>query len=734
MKRVANICAFTLLTFCMVRAAHAQMVGSDGKRIDAFMVDEAPVIDGILDDDAWAFATLIDDLHEIRPDEYKPPSEKSIIYVVYTKDALYVAGRFRDREPGKIGAKVLRQGDYSFGEDSFSVMLDPFNNERSGYVFDLSANAIRNQALFANVTSQNWRWRGIWQGATSFTDDGWIAEIEIPFKTLSFDPDNETWGFNVARYIGRRGEQMGWVSANRDQNPAVFGKISGMSGIEQGVGLDVVPSIRASQSKNFSNGNDTTSSEAAVDVFYKLTPAMTASLTVNTDFSGTGVDERQINLTRFGLFFPEKRAFFLQDADIFEFGRIGGQDFSSMTTIPRSESESGRPFFSRRIGLGASGQTVDINVGGKLTGRLGGLDVGVLAIQQDEPGIGGSKDLFVGRLAANVLDESSVGVIVTHGDPNSALDNTLAGIDFRYLDSQRPGGGTIEAGLWYQQTETEGLNGNDAAYGLSLSAPNSVGLRGGIAYKELQENFNPALGFVNRINVSDLTVEAGYVWLPRSDFYREFHSGIDYQRIETLQGALQSQTVTLRPLEITTHSSDRLTFRYQLIDEVLDSPFEISDGVVIPAGEYSFNSYCINMFTAEHRVLKTEVSYCGGDFFDGSQSGPNASFIWRPSPHFKFSAGYNLNDIDLPNGSFTTRLASVRADIAFTNTWYWENFVQYDNVSNGMGLNSIVRWVPKAGREMVLVVNREFIDYNRDRSFTTVSGDVTFKFSTTLRF
>jgi len=734
MNRTAGICTFVLSAICMTGAVHAQLVDAGGKRIDAFMVDEAPVIDGVLDDDAWAFATLIDDMHEIRPNENSRPSEKSIIYVVYTKDALYVAGRFWDREPDKISAQVLRQGDYSFGEDSFSVMLDPFNNERSGYVFDLSANGIRNQALFANVTNQNWRWKGIWHGATSFTDEGWIAELEIPFKTLSFNPENETWGFNFARYIGRRGEQIGWVSANRDQNPATFGKIEGMSGIEQGVGLDIVPSVRASQSKDFVSGADTTSSEAAVDVFYKLTPALTASLTVNTDFSGTGIDARQINLTRFGLFFPEQRAFFLQDADIFEFGRIGGQDFMAKTTIPRSESESGRPFFSRRIGLSGGGQTVDINFGGKLTGRVRGLDLGVLAIQQDEPGLDGSKDLFVGRVAANVLEESMIGLIMTHGDPDSSLDNTLAGIDFRYLNSQTPGGGTIEAGLWYQQTETEGLDGDDAAFGISLSAPNSVGLRGAIGYKELQENFNPALGFVNRINVSDLTVETGYVWLADGDFFREFHSGVDYQRIATLQGALQSQTVMLRPLEITTDSGDRLDFRYQLIDEVLDSPFEIADGVIIPAGEYSYSSYCINMMTAEYRVLQTEFRYCGGDFFDGSQFGPGASLIWRPNAHFKFSAGYSFTEIDLPVGSFTTRLASLRADIAFTNTWYWENFIQYDNVSHGMGLNSIFRWVPRAGREMVLVVNREFIDYTRDRSFRSVSGDITFKFSTTFRF
>jgi len=168
-----------------------QMVDSHGKRIDAFMVDEAPVLDGVLDDDAWAFAAVITDLYQVTPEEFSSPSEDSQIYVVYTKDALYVGARFYDREPDKIGALVLRQGDFSWGEDTITVMVDPLNQGRSGYAFDLTANGIRNQALYQNVTKQNWSWQGIWHGEARMDNQGWIAEIEIPFKTLSFDPSND---------------------------------------------------------------------------------------------------------------------------------------------------------------------------------------------------------------------------------------------------------------------------------------------------------------------------------------------------------------------------------------------------------------------------------------------------------------------------------------------------------------------------------------------------------------
>jgi hypothetical protein len=713
---------------------HAQMLDSSGKRIDAFMVDEAPILDGVLNDDAWAFSAVVTDLHQVSPEEFAAPSETSQILVVYTKDALYIAARFRDREPDKIGALVLRQGDYSFGEDSLTVMIDPFNNGRSGYIFDLTANGVRNQALYENVTTENWSWRGIWHGATSRAEEGWIAEVEIPFKTLSFDPNNDVWGLNFARYIGRKSEHIGWLSANRTQNPSIFGEVTGMSGAEKGVGLDIVPSARVGRTRDFENGMTSDVTEPAVDIFYKLTPALTAALTINTDFSGTGVDQRQINLTRFGLFFPERRAFFLQDTDIFEFGKIGGQNFSDRTTLSRVERESGRPFFSRRIGLSRGGETVGIDFGGKLTGRAGEWEVGVLGIHQDEFLSVAPGDLFVARVARNVFEESRVGLIMTHGDPETTVDNTLTGVDFRYLNTRLNNGRMLEGSFWYQQSDTDGITDDDAAFGASLRLPNAEGWRAGIAYKELQQNFNPALGFVNRVNVADLSGDLGYTWYPGRGNFRKAFSGIDYQRIETLQGQLQSQVVSFRALELDNHAGDRIEFHYQLLDENLDSSFEVSDGVTIPLGNYTFGQYCVNYSTGEHRAVALVGYYCGGEFYDGDISAPGINMVWRPNAHFKISAGYHLSNIDLPYGEFTTRLASLRADIAFTNTLYWENFLQYDNVSYGLGLNSILRWAPQAGREVILVVNREFVDYMRDRHFTSVTGDITFKFSYTFRF
>jgi hypothetical protein len=703
-------------------AAAASLEGSNttAKTIAAVYTATPPALDGRLDDAVWQRAAVIDDLHMVVPDEYAAPSEESRIYVVYGSDALYFAARFYDSEPEQVTAKVLRQGDVSFGEDGFSVILDPFHQGRSGYIFDINPNGVRSDALYTNVTEQNWDWSGIWRGAARRDDEGWTAEVAIPFKTLSFDPANETWGINFIRWLGRRNERFGWVSHNREQSPATSGRLVGLARIEQGLGLDVVPGIRVGETRHYGSAGGRSFLEPSVDLFYKVTPALTAALTLNTDFSGTTVDTRQINLTRFDLFFPEQRPFFLQGADIFAFGRIG--------------DESGLPFFSRRVGLSGSGEAIDIDVGAKFTGRAGGFDIGVLNVDQDAADDRGSRNLTVGRVAANVLRESRIGMIVTSGDPASDRSNTLVGVDFRYLNTRTSADRTFLGAVWYQQTETEGLAGDGAAFGFSFEIPSRKGWLVEAAWKEVQENYYPALGFVNRSGVQEYDFEAGYAWRPAGHWLRSIASGVEVLRVQKIGGRLESEEIVLTLVELENQTADWLTLNYIGSREHLTTPFEISDGVVIPPGAYSFDSVCATLTTGEHRTVAGIFDACDGDFYDGKRLGASADLIWRPSMHFRFGAGFAWNGIELPHGRFTTRLASLRADIAFTPAWYWENFLQYDNVSESFGINSILRWVPEAGRETLLVVNRQLEDFDRDNRFDSLYAELTLKLAYTFRF
>jgi len=730
MTRV-RICAGALWLAACSAQSQGTPPGAGPKTLQMVRTDTAPVIDGRLDEEVWQTAAIINDFHQVRPAEYTEPSEPMRVYVLYDKDALYVAARMWDREPSQIVAHILRQGENVINEDEFALILDPFNDQRSGYRFEVNPNGVRHDILYQNTNQQEPNWDGIYYAEASIDDEGWVAEMAIPFKTISFRPDNDTWGINFVRVLPRRDERMGWVSRNRDQNPSTSGLAVGFTDLDQGLGLDLVPSLSLRERRTFAPTVSDTDMEPSLDIFYKLTPSLNGSLTFNTDFSATEVDDRQVNLTRFNLFFPEKRAFFLRDSDIFRFGRIGGGDD---TTLSRQDQENGRPFFSRRIGLGASGEPVNLDYGGKLSGRIGRWDLGALAIQQDGFGAIDSTDVFVGRIAANVLEESSAGLIVTDGDPRSNLDNSLVGLDFRYLNTRLPGGRVIEADAWYQQTDTEGLSGNDDAYGLRFRMPNNRRFRWGAAVKELQANYRPALGFVNRSGIRDHTVELGYTHLPRESYFQSIFVGVDAQRIDELGAGLQSEVLSFRPLELLNSSLDEFGLRYVANKEVLRSPFEISEGIVIPTGTYSFDQYGFDLQTGRQRKLSGQLTWRAGDFFDGKRDTLSGGVTWKASRHFWTELGYEVNEVTLPQGNFTTRLFRLNLDAVFSRTLSWVNLIQYDNVTETVGINSRLHWAPETGRDVYLVLNHNLQDLDGDDNFHSSGSDAVIKINYTFRF
>lgn len=700
-------------------AADAAAAGSREKSVRVTRAPTPPVIDGVLDDAVWAMAAKIDDLHEIQPTEYAEPSEPTTVYLLYDDDALYIGARLYDANPEQITHRILRQGEQVFGDDWFSVILDPFHDRRSGYRFLTNPNGVRQEGLYQNVTDTQWEWQGIWRTASAIDDRGWTTEIEIPFKSLSFDPNNDTWGINFRRAVARRDERIGWVSRNRNTDPSTSGIAVGFEGLQQGMGLDVVPSVSAKDRRDFSPRRADSSLDPSLDVFYKLTPGLTAALTLNTDFSATEIDDRQVNLTRFDLFFPEKRDFFLQDADIFEFGGL---------------DQNGRPFFSRTIGLAPTGEPVDLKAGAKLSGRVGRFNLGALAIRQAAFGNVAADNAVVARVSANVLAESTVGVIMTEGDPRSNVGNSLAGIDFAYRNTRLPGGRFLEANAWLQQSHTEGLDGDDHAYGFRLSTPNSTGLRGGMRFSHLGESFNPALGFVNRPGVEQWNIGTEYTRRPTSGVLRSMLTGLNGERITLTSGELQSQRLTARLIELEGRRGDELQLRHSARKEVLLAPFEISPGVILPAAGYSFDDTSLRVASADQRKLWGGWEYRRGGFYDGNREQLAMDFSWRPSGRFLTQLRYEVNDIALPQGSFTTRLVQLRGNIVFSSTLSWVTLIQYDNVSEVVGINSRLHWIPQAGREGFIVLNHNLQDFDRDGRFASLTAEATVKFNYTFRF
>lgn len=725
--------------FCFLAIAASTAIGQtqdtgEEKFLRVVRTETRPVIDGRLDEEIWRTADVVDDFYEVRPIEFDAPSQRTQVFVLYDQDYLYVAAKLWDEQSEDVTARILRQGSNIETDDYFGVILDPFHNQRGGYLFQVNPNGVRAEAIYENTTQTQANWEGIWEASASVVEDGWVAEMAIPYKTLSFDPSTEAWGINFMRRLARNNETIGWLSRTQAQNPGVAGVANGFYGLEQGRGLDIVPSVSARTSKEFAPNLTNDNSEPSLDIFYKFTPAVTGVLTLNTDFSATEVDDRQVNLTRFSLFFPEKRDFFLQDADIFEFGGIGGGNNLRIAT------QNGRPFFSRRIGLSASREPVDLDVGAKLTGRVGDWNLGALSVQQDKFGDIDATNLFVGRAVRNVLEQSRVGFIMTDGDPQSNGDNSLAGFDFRYLNSRLRSGRTIDGDAWYQRSRTPGLEGADSAYGLGFQLRAPRGFSGNAIYTEIQSNFNPALGFVNRPGIREVSGGIGYLLRPQDSFIRGINFTTATIRSERLSdGSLQSESLRYQ-VGIMNQKGDRVILSCRQQKEGIVTPFTLlrtrapNSNVVIQPGSYEFNSCRGQLGGGSQRKLSGNISYEAGDFYGGERVSTRPDISWRPSARFALNLAYQVNEIEVPEGAFTTRLTQLTTEVVFSSTLSWVNLIQWDNGSDILGINSRLHWTPQAGRNLYLVLNRSLQDLDENGTFRSLVADLTAKASYTFRF
>jgi hypothetical protein len=621
----------------------------------------------------------------------------------------------------------LIQGASLKFDDKFRVYINPFNDGRNGYLFETNANGVRTDGILENVTDMNFEWTGIWYAASQYTDYGWFAEIAIPYKTISFDPNSDSWGLSILRSIESNNEDMAWTSYNRSVNPSNFGTITGLEGLQQGKGLDVIPGISATHRRQYDPSSSDSDLEPTLDAFYKFTPNLTGALTFNSDFSATDVDARQVQLSRFSIFFPEQRKFFLQEADIFEFGGL---------------ATNGKPFFSRRIGIGPNGEQLNLEAGGKLTGRIGRWNVGALAVQQggnaDDVPDGGQlvndSELFVGRVSANILGQSTLGGIVTYGNPTDDLDNKLVGADFNYLNTRSFDNITINGQLWYQESDTEGFEGDQSAWGVKLRSPNQTGWKARIQHQSIGEDFFPALGFVNRRGIKRNDAYLGYTKrFAANSTLRSLESGIDWLRITDWDGDLETEIFDATLASVKNQSGDTAAVYFQDSREVLTAPFEIVDGIIIPVGDYSFEAFGAFLETGGQRKFKVKIFAEDGGFYSGDRFTVNTKLEWQPSRYFTGVFEYEYNDVELLEGDFETRLLRLRTDVAFNAEWAWLTTAQYDNQSDLLSINSRLQWIPEAGREFYIIYNGGWLDEDI-RGFQTVGESATIKLSHTFRF
>ena len=691
----------------------------------AVRVERPPRIDGRLDDEAWSLAAPIRDFVQVEPVEGAPPSEATEVRLLYDGRNLYVGVRCFDRDvAGIVGTQMGRDAVLD-PDDRVELFFDTFGDRRNAFWFQMSPVGSKGDALVSNNGRDfNKPWDGIWEGKASIDELGWSFEMAIPFQTLSFDPSAQAWGMNFRRFVKRRNEEDRWAAARLDQNffqVAEAGLLRGLKGMRQGLGLDVVPFFTARYEVDRDGATDRDlRGEPGFDAFYRLTPNLTASLTVNTDFAETEVDDRQINLTRFPLFFPEKRDFFLQDAGIFQFADFGG--FGARPDL--------LPFFSRRIGLDLRGNEVPILAGLKLTGRAGDWNLGALDVRTDDAGGQDGQNLFAARVSRNVGGQSTVGGIATSGDPSGEGRSALYGMDANFRTSGFLGDKNLVATVFGLRTETEGRSGDDLAYGASVATPNDrVSLA--LAWKEIQEDFDPALGFAPRTGIRKTTGSAFY--RPRFEgAVRRLSFGTEASVITDLEDRLESSEVSVQALGIEWDSGDELALSVGTTRERLDEPFAIRPDVTIPADEYDFVRARMAFESAQKRPLSVTLAVEGGAFFEGHREDYEAGAFWRPSRYFTGSLGYAQHLVDLPDGSFVVHVGSARANVSFTPDLDWLNLVQVDNESDTLGVQSRLRWIVRPGEEVFLVWSQ--VEERRGGSLVPLHQEAAFKIGYTLRF
>lgn len=680
---------------------------------------------------------MLDGFRQTEPVEGAPVSETTRLYVMVDEDNLYFGVDYRDSNPAGIRATQIVRDANLDPDDRIEIVLDTFLDRRNAYFFQIGPGGSKGDALIGNNGAFFEKsWDGIWRGRAVIHDEGWSAEMAIPAKTLSLKPGLDSWGFNATRHVKRKNEVTQWASPDRQTrlfNVAAAGTLHGMSVLDQGVGLDVTPFVSLQGGRDHRIDEDGSNAEPGLDLRYRVTPSLTASATVNTDFAETEVDNRVVNLSRFPVFFPEKRDFFLEDSSIFTFADLEG-DFV--------------PFFSRRIGLSDDGEPVPLLLGGKLTGRVGAWNLGVLDVVADEFGGVERKNLAVVRAARNVLAESTVGALVTLGDPGTDGDNAVAGVDFNYRTRRFRGDKNFQGRVWAlgsrddpaEPTDSESAARDGYAYGFGVDFPNDR-WAGGMAYREISDDFRADLGFVGRRGIRDLI--GGFVFQPRPegprlDAVRRFTFGADLNVIWDLAGGqVETGRFVLTPFRMLLESGDWLGVVVEPTRERLFQPFEIRPGIVIPPGTYDFGRYRTTAEFADKRPVSGEVTWETGTFFSGRRDRYQGSTALRLIRGFEVIAEWEHNDVTLREGDFTTNLARLRFQVDFTPRVSWSTFLQWDDTTNTLGSNNRLRWILRPGREIFFVINKGYLTRDPlldDLRAVPTETEITLKAEYTLRF
>ncbi len=685
-----------------VRRASAQ---TPVTKIKAVRAAEEIKIDGELNEADWQTASLISDFYQQEPKEGEPASEKTEIRVLFDDENIYFAIRAFDSEPLKINAREMVRDSSFSNDDKVEIILDTFHDRRNAFRFAVNPLGTQQDALITDEGRDvNLSWDAAWVSEGKRDSEGWAVEIAIPLTTLRFTQSLDAWGFNVARIIRRKNEEVLWTSWQRSfglERISQAGELVGVSEIKRRRLIEIKPYVSGGWQQGVPRVG-APGTDAGVDGKFGLevakigiTPSLTAEFTANPDFGQAEVDSQVVNLSRFSVFFPEKRDFFLENAGIFLFGRQGANQL----------------FFTRRIGLTPRGEPLPIDYGAKITGKIGSYNVGFLQVGTRSAGQANT-NLFlprqsytVVRVKKDILSRSSIGgMFVNRQGRTSATGanyNRAYGIDaeFNLTDHYTLSG-------FYARSETPGVKSSVHSARINSVFENNTFRVIGV-YEDVGKNFNPEAGFIEREGIRQYFAQAAYKARPKFlPFVRQMEFEVQTEHYFDRNGRPSSRQNELT-WETEFKNSSSFGFRpFEDVTDVLTEPFQIRPGIVIPTGTYHFNRPRVQFTSDTSKKIGFTTRYKWGEFYSGKRDEISAGISYRPNSHFLFDFSNNYNDVRLPQGNFTTNLFAGRVNYNFSRKFLSSALLQLNSAARISALNVRFRYIYRPNSDFYIIYNQ----------------------------
>jgi hypothetical protein len=696
---------FRLFLFVAILLPAAFAQEGELPSVRAMKTTEPPALDGLVTEELWNTISPAGEFTQRNPDETQPSTERTEVRFAFDESNLYVGIICFDSQPDQIVLTQNRRDGELTNTDSIQILLDTFGDRQMAVIFGTTPTGIEFDAQVSKAgqsrggggpprsgggagggaqqggaASMNLNWDAVWTVRSQITERGWESEMQIPFSTLRYKPGEDlTWGLNIVRNIRRRNEDSYWSPISRAFTLSQLELAGSLNGVEADMKRDLklLPYVVGGVSQDFTASRpDRTERDrdAGLDVKYTLTPTLTLDATVNTDFAQVEVDDEQINLTRFSLFFPEKRPFFLENSGIFEFG------------TPR-EAEL---FFSRRIGLDAERNAVPIDVGVRLSGKIGRYQVGLLDMQTRQvDDRAPANNYAVARISRELPNRSSIGLIAVNREATSSIasfpdqgdNNRSFGVDANF------GIGAFgNLFNYYSETKTPGLRGSDHAGASSFAYDDAIN-EISAGYLEVGRNFNPEVGFVRRVGLRKPNFGYRRRFFPTNSWIRSYEPHMSVNQWYTIESNDKESEFQHYHFNGRMQDGGQFGIAFNSSFERLDRPFEVNPGTFIPVGRYRFNEGALDYSTDPSKVLFFQFNFAKGQFYDGDLLNYGVQAGFRPSAKLSWIGSYTKNKIELPHGNFDTDLVGLRFNWSFTPKSYLQAFSQYNSVSRQIGHN-----------------------------------------------